>query len=155
VRAQHPETGLVLVGGAGQAQAQLAATAAQAGIAEAVSFTGWVDDRTLDAVYAGAELFVYPSLCEGFGLPLLEAMERSVPVLSSRATSLPEVGGAAVEYADATRVDELARALSRLLEDPGRRARLVEAGHLQLARFSWQRCARETLASYERALASP
>jgi glycosyltransferase involved in cell wall biosynthesis len=154
VRAQHPETGLVLVGGAGQAQAQLAAAAAQAGIAEAVSFTGWVDDRTLDAVYAGAELFVYPSLCEGFGLPLLEAMERSVPVLSSRATSLPEVGGAAVEYADATRVDELARALSRLLEDPRRRARLVEAGHLQLARFSWQRCARETLASYERALAS-
>jgi glycosyltransferase involved in cell wall biosynthesis len=154
VRAQRPETGLVLVGGAGQAQAQLAAVAAQAGISEAVSFTGWVDDRTLDAVYAGAELFVYPSLCEGFGLPLLEAMERSVPVLSSRATSLPEVGGAAVEYADATRVDELARALSRLLEDPGRRARLVEAGHLQLARFSWQRCARETLASYERALAS-
>jgi glycosyltransferase involved in cell wall biosynthesis len=154
VRAQRPETGLVLVGGAGQAQAQLAAVAAQAGIAEAVSFTGWVDDRTLDAVYAGAELFVYPSLCEGFGLPLLEAMERSVPVLSSRATSLPEVGGAAVEYADATRVDELARALSRLLEDPGRRARLVEAGHLQRARFSWQRCARETLASYERALAS-
>jgi glycosyltransferase involved in cell wall biosynthesis len=155
VRAQHPETGLVLVGGAGQAQAQLAAAAAQAGLAEAVSFTGWVDDRTLDAVYAGAELFVYPSLCEGFGLPLLEAMERSVPVLSSRATSLPEVGGAAVEYADATRVDELARALSRLLGDPGRRAHLVAAGHLQLARFSWQRCARETLASYERALASP
>jgi glycosyltransferase involved in cell wall biosynthesis len=154
VRAQRPETGLVLVGGAGQAQAQLAAAAAQAGISEAVSFTGWVDDRTLDAVYAGAELFVYPSLCEGFGLPLLEAMERSVPVLSSRATSLPEVGGAAVEYADATRVDELARALRRLLDDPGRRARLVEAGHVQLARFSWQRCARETLASYERALAA-
>jgi glycosyltransferase involved in cell wall biosynthesis len=155
MHAERPETGLVLVGGAGQAQAQLADAAARAGIAEAVSFTGWVDDRTLDAVYAGAELFVYPSLCEGFGLPLLEAMERAVPVLSSRSTSLPEVGGAAVEYADATSVDELACALRRLLEDPERRARLVEAGKLQFARFSWQRCARETLASYERVLASP
>jgi glycosyltransferase involved in cell wall biosynthesis len=155
VRAQRAETGLVLVGGAGQSQAQLAQAAAQAGIEGAVRFTGWVDDRTLDAVYAGAELFVYPSLCEGFGLPLLEAMERSVPVLSSRATSLPEVGGDAVEYADATSVDDLARALRHLLEDPRRRARLVEAGHRQFVRFSWQRCARETLASYERALASP
>ena len=89
----------------------------RAGVADAVTFTGWVDDRTLDAIYAGAEVFVYPSLCEGFGLPLLEAMERGVPVLSSRATSLPEVGGDAVEYVDAARVPELAASLLRRLED--------------------------------------
>jgi glycosyltransferase involved in cell wall biosynthesis len=154
VREHNPGMRLVLVGGAGQAQAELAEAATAAGVAEAVSFTGWIDDRTLDAVYAGAELFVYPSLCEGFGLPLLEAMERDVPVLSSRATSLPEVGGDAVEYVDATSVDELAGAIGRLLADPARRAELVALGREQLARFGWRRAALETLASYERALAT-
>ncbi len=154
VRASHPDVALVLVGGAGQAQAQIAAAAEAAGISAAVTFTGWVDDRTLDAVYAGAELFVYPSLCEGFGLPLLEAMERDVPVLSSRATSLPEVGGDAVAYVDARSVPDLAIALQRLLDDPARRAELVRAGRAQLARFDWARTARETLATYELALSS-
>jgi glycosyltransferase involved in cell wall biosynthesis len=154
VRDTHPETRLVLVGGAGQAQAELAVSAALHGITDAVTFTGWIDDRTLDAIYAGAELFVYPSLCEGFGLPLLEAMQRGVPVLSSRATSLPEVGGDAVDYVDARDVGDLARGLSRLLDGPSRRAELVAAGTRQLARFSWRRTADETLASYERALAS-
>jgi alpha-1,3-rhamnosyl/mannosyltransferase len=152
VRAQRADTRLVLVGGAGQAQARLAEAATTAGVADALSFTGWVDDRTLDAVYAGAELFAYPSLCEGFGLPLLEAMERAVPVLSSRSTSLPEVGGDAVEYVDATRVDELAGSLGRLLDDPARRAELVALGHEQFGRFGWRRAALETLASYERVL---
>jgi alpha-1,3-rhamnosyl/mannosyltransferase len=152
VRAHRPEIGLVLVGGAGQAQAELADAATRAGVDDAVTFTGWVDDRTLDAIYAGAEVFVYPSLCEGFGLPLLEAMERGVPVLSSRATSLPEVGGDAVEYVDAARVPDLASSLLRLLEDPARRAQLVTAGLRRHARFTWRRTAVETLASYERAL---
>jgi glycosyltransferase involved in cell wall biosynthesis len=154
VTQQRPGMRLVLVGGAGQAQAQLAEVASTAGVSGAISFTGWVDDRTLDAVYAGAELFVYPSLCEGFGLPLLEAMERGVPVLSSRDTSLPEVGGEAVEYVDATSVDELAAAIGRLLADPARRAELVALGHTQFGRFGWPRAARETLASYERVLAA-
>jgi glycosyltransferase involved in cell wall biosynthesis len=154
VAQQRPGIRLVLVGGAGQAQAQLAEAASAAGVSEAVSFTGWVDERTLDAVYAGAELFVYTSLCEGFGLPLLEAMQRGLPVLSSRATSLPEVGGDAVEYVDATSVDALAAAIGRLLADPARRAELVALGHQQFGRFGWARAARETLASYERVLAA-
>jgi glycosyltransferase involved in cell wall biosynthesis len=154
VRRTRAETRLVLVGGAGQAQTRLTEAVTAAGIADAVTFTGWVDERTLDAVYAAAELFVYPSLCEGFGLPLLEAMERSVPVLSSYSTSLPEVGGDAVEYVDATRVDKLAGAIGRLLGDAPRRSALVAAGHEQFTRFGWARAARETLASYERVLAS-
>jgi glycosyltransferase involved in cell wall biosynthesis len=152
VRDSHPDVRLVLVGGAGQAQAQLAGAAQAAGIGDAVTFTGWVDDRTLDAIYAEAELFAYPSLCEGFGLPLLEAMERDVPVLSSRATSLPEVGGDAAAYVDARSVPGLALALQRLLDDPARRAELVAAGRERFGRFSWARTARETLASYELAL---
>jgi glycosyltransferase involved in cell wall biosynthesis len=154
VRELHPEIRLVLVGGAGQAQAELAASATLHGIADAVTFTGWIDDRTLDAIYAGAELFAYPSLCEGFGLPLLEAMQRGVPVLSSRATSLPEVGGNAVEYVDARSSSELASGLIRLLDDPSRRTELVAAGKRQLAHFSWRRVADETLASYDRAFAA-
>jgi glycosyltransferase involved in cell wall biosynthesis len=152
VRASNDRIRLVLVGGAGQAQAELGAAVEEAGIREAVSFTGWLGDRELDGVYAGAELFVYPSLCEGFGLPLLEAMERDVPVLSSSATSLPEVGGNAVAYVDAASVPELARELGRLLDDPARRTELVTAGRRQFARFTWRRTALETLASYELAL---
>jgi glycosyltransferase involved in cell wall biosynthesis len=75
-----------------------------------------------------------------------------VPVLSSRATSLPEVGGNAVAYVDASNVPELARELGRLLDDPGRRAELVTAGRRQFARFTWRRTALETLATYELAL---
>jgi alpha-1,3-rhamnosyl/mannosyltransferase len=152
VRQANDGIRLVLVGGAGQAQAQLGAAVEEAGIGEDVSFTGWLGDRELDGVYAGAELFVYPSLCEGFGLPLLEAMERDVPVLSSNATSLPEVGGNAVAYVDARSVSALALELGRLLDDPGRRGELVTAGRRQLARFSWRRSALETLASYQLAL---
>jgi glycosyltransferase involved in cell wall biosynthesis len=92
---------------------------------------------------------VYPSLYEGFGLPLLEAMQRGVPVLSSRSTSLPEVGGEAVDYVDAADPAALAAALLRLARDPGRRAALARAGALQAERFSWRRTARETLAVHE------
>ena len=92
---------------------------------------------------------MYPSLHEGFGLPLLEAMQRGVPVLSSASTSLPEVGGEGVEYVDAADPAALAEALLRLARDPERRAALARAGTAQAERFSWQRAARETLAVHE------
>jgi glycosyltransferase involved in cell wall biosynthesis len=118
-----------------------------------VVLAGRVDDPTLDALYAGAGLFVYPSLCEGFGMPLLEAMQRRVPVLSSDAASLPEVGGDAVAYVDAREPAAMATAMTALLADPARRAALVEAGARRLEAFSWERAARETAAVYERVIA--
>lgn len=150
LRPRRPDLRLVLVGAAGTADEGLRRRVHEAGLADTVVFAGRVDDPTLDALYAGAALFVYPSLHEGFGLPLLEAMQRGVAVLSSHETSLPEVGGDAVEYADARSPVDLARRIGLLLDDPARRAELVAAGAARAGLFSWDRAARETLASYAR-----
>jgi glycosyltransferase involved in cell wall biosynthesis len=146
----RPAQRLVLVGAAGTADAGLRRRVAEAGLDRSILFGGRVNDETLDALYRGAALFVYPSLYEGFGFPLLEAMQRGVAVLSSEATSLPEVGGDAVAYVDARSPAAIASEIGRLLDDPERRARLVSAGRARVDEFSWRRAAKETLAVYER-----
>jgi len=125
--------------------------AAAAGVADRVRFTGWLDDRTLDALYRMAACFVFPSLAEGFGLPVLEAMLRGAPVACSRAGSLPEVAGPAARYFDPLDTDSIAAAISELLADRSLAARLVEAGRRQAADFTWERCAAATLDVYDRA----
>jgi glycosyltransferase involved in cell wall biosynthesis len=119
---------------------------------ERVRFLGWVDDRDLDGLYRAATCVILPSLAEGFGLPVLEAMVRGTPVACSQASSLPEVGGDAVLYFDPHDVGTIAEALEQLLTDEPLRARLREAGLARAARFSWESAAEGTLASYERAL---
>ena len=119
---------------------------------EQVHFLGWIDDPDLDGLYRAATCFVLPSLAEGFGLPVLEAMVRGTPVACSSAGALPEVGGDAVLYFDPQDASAIAQALERLLTDEQLRARLREAGLAQAAKFSWQSAAERTLASYERAL---
>jgi glycosyltransferase involved in cell wall biosynthesis len=118
-----------------------------------VRFTGWVDDATLEGLYHAATAFVFPSLAEGFGLPVLDALRRAVPVACSRAGSLPEVAGDAALYFDPADTDAIAGAVRRLLEDSELRSRLARAGPERARAFSWKRTARATLASYERALA--
>lgn len=119
---------------------------------ERVLFTGWLDDPILDGLYRAATCFVFPSLAEGFGLPVLDALVRGTPVACSNASSLPEVGGDAVLYFDPTDVGAIAAALDRLLEDGALRERLSVAGPAQAAKFSWARTAEATLASYRRVL---
>jgi glycosyltransferase involved in cell wall biosynthesis len=116
-----------------------------------VRFTGWLPDDRRDAVVAGADALVFPSLYEGFGLPVLEAMALGVPVLSSNRASLPEVGGDAADYFDPEDVDEMAGKLAALAADPARRERMREAGFRNAARFSWEKTAAATLAAYEEA----
>ena len=101
-----------------------------------------------------ADVFVYPSLYEGFGLPVLEAMARGVPVACSDASSLPEVAGDAALLFDPRDQRAIAEALTRLLEDPALRERLRAAGLARAREFSWERAARLTLESYARALGS-
>jgi alpha-1,3-rhamnosyl/mannosyltransferase len=96
---------------------------------------------------------VFPSLAEGFGLPVLEALERGVPVACSRASSLPEVAGEAALYFDPLDVEDMRAALEELLSNPGLRASLAGAGRRRAESFSWERVADETLAVYERTLA--
>lgn len=103
---------------------------------------GPVSDAEREALYAGAEALVFPSLYEGFGLPVLEAMARGLPVVTVRASSLPETAGDAALYADGPDdVDGLAAALEGLLGDSSLRARLVRAGRARAAEFTWERTA--------------
>lgn len=119
-----------------------------------IRFTGWLDDNVLDGLFRIATCFVFPSLVEGFGLPVLDALVRGVPVGSSNSSSLPEVGGDAVLYFDPTDTVAMSTVLSRLLEDAELRARLRAAGPRQAEKFSWASTAEGTLASYDRALAA-
>ena len=120
---------------------------------ERVRFLGWVEDDELEGLYRAATCFVFPSLAEGFGLPVLEAMMRDVPVACSRIGPLEEVAGDAARYFEPTDVQDMTRAIESLLVDEDLRARLVDAGRERARQFSWARTAEATIASYERALA--
>jgi glycosyltransferase involved in cell wall biosynthesis len=121
---------------------------------DCVRFTGWLDDALLDGLYRAATCLVFPSLAEGFGLPVLDALTRGTPVATSNATSLPEVAGDAALYFDPEDTDAIAAAIRRLLADDALRARLSAAGPAQAVKFSWARTAEGTLESYRRALAT-
>lgn len=113
-----------------------------------VVVTGPLGSGALDALYRGADLFVYPSLYEGFGLPVLEAMARGVPVVTSRTSSIPEVAGEAAITVDPRSEAELAAAIRRVLEDPAEAERLAKAGAARARLFSWERTAERTLEVY-------
>lgn len=142
---------LVLVGRRAYRGDAILARQEALGIARHVVATGYVADDDLVALYNGADAFVYPSLYEGFGLPVLEAMACGAPVITSGTTALPEVAGDAAELVDPRSVDELAAALGRVLADPARRADLRDRGLRRARRFSWRRLAEQTLAAYKRA----
>jgi alpha-1,3-rhamnosyl/mannosyltransferase len=121
---------------------------------EEVRVLGFLPDAQLVALYQACRVFAYPSLYEGFGLPVLEAMAAGAPVVTSDVSSLPEVGGDAVAYADPRDTASIAGALERLLTDAAERARLAAAGPRRAAGFSWDRTAAEMLAALQAAAAS-
>lgn len=143
---------LVVVGHAGLEHESLIAQAHALGIADRVTFTGWMDEADLNGFYAAAELFVYPTLLEGFGLPVLEAMARGVAVACSSTSSLPEVAGDAALTFDPEDTSAIARAIEKLMNDPELRDQLTERGRERAAEFTWQRCAEQTWATYEKTL---
>ncbi len=114
-----------------------------------VHFTGHISDEQLRWLYEHAAAYVFPSLSEGFGLPGLEAMSHGAPVVSSSATSLPEIYGDAAEYFNPLDVDDMARALRRVLTKPELRSELVKAGYKQARRYSWRKMAEQTLEIYK------
>ena len=146
---------LVLPGYATPYERELERLAERSGIADHVVFLGWLPPEQLDAVYRIASLFVFPSLYEGFGLPVLEAMARGVPVATSDRASLPEVAGPAALYFDPLSEASIAASIERLLFDRELAAALRRAGLERARQFSWDACAEATVASYRAALAEP
>jgi glycosyltransferase involved in cell wall biosynthesis len=150
----QPDLMLVLAGHAGREQPRLTALAANEGIGDRVRLTGWIADDLLEGLYDLAACCVYPSLYEGFGLPVLEALGRDVPLACSNATSLPEVAGDAAELFDPRDPAAIAAAIEHLLEGGEIVERRRRSGHERVARFTWEACAERTIETYLRALAA-
>ena len=155
LRDAFPDIVLVVPGNPTQRGAELAERARTLGVAEAVVLPGWVDATDLEGLYRAAACFVFPSFREGFGLPLLEAMARGVPIACSSSSALPEVAGDAALYFAPDRPEEVVGAITRILGNPGLAAGLVRRGYERQRLFTWSRAAEQTLEVYEHALGSP
>lgn len=122
--------------------------AEQLGIQEQVIACGWIDEADKPLLYAAADIFVYPSQYEGFGLPVLEAMACGTPVITTNATSLPELAGSAALQVEATNVTQLAQALNQLCGDAALRQELIDWGFEQVKKFSWPQTAQLSYQAY-------
>jgi alpha-1,3-rhamnosyl/mannosyltransferase len=149
LRARFP---LVLAGYKGWNNDAIMAALAKAERQGWARYLGYVPEADLPVLFAGARIFAFPSLYEGFGLPVLEAMSSGVPVICSTSSTLPEVGGAAAASCAPEDVEGLSALLHRGLEDAAWREQAIDAGFGQAAKFSWRRCAEETAAIYRQAL---
>lgn len=117
----------------------------QLGLGDKILFTGWVPHDDLVAFYNLADVFVFPSLYEGFGIPIIEAMACGCPVIASRAGALPEIAGDAALLFDPVNADELAEAMRRVLREETLRINLREKGMVRSKAFTWEKCAEDTL----------
>ena len=151
----QPDLQLVLVGGEDHFYRRLKKkNCNEAGVCfgGGVIFTGFVPDENLAVLYNNAEVYVFPSLCEGFGLPPLEAMRHGLPVAASRATCLPEILGGAAHYFDATSPNDMADKINEVVENNNLRQRLIGLGLEQIKKYSWQAMAEKTLEIYRSAI---
>jgi glycosyltransferase involved in cell wall biosynthesis len=142
---------LVCVGPYGWSSRDLCGRIERLGLSDVVHFTGYARFEDLPAIYNLGDFFVFPSLYEGFGLPVVEAMASGIPVITSNTSSLGEIAGDAAETLDPTSTDALADAIVRLAADPDRRRHLAERGLRRARTFSWTQTAKEMLAVYHRA----
>jgi glycosyltransferase involved in cell wall biosynthesis len=143
---------LVLPGAPTPHEAELRSLAETLGVADRVRFLGWLPKADLESLYRVATCFVLPSLIEGFGLPVLEAMARDVPVACSNHPALPEVVGEAALLFDPDDQTAITHAIQSLLTDKDLRSKLVARGRQRVQLFPWERTAEATLASYRRAV---
>jgi glycosyltransferase involved in cell wall biosynthesis len=143
---------LVIGGGKGWLYEAIYARVEELHLEEHVCFTGFVADADLPALFSGAEFFAYPSLYEGFGLPILEALACGTPVLTGDNSCLPEAGGSGAIYVNSQDVSDIADGILRLATDDALRARLRAAGLEHAATFTWERSAGQLLAAYAHVL---
>ena len=143
---------LVIGGSKGWLFDEIFDTVQELGLLKEVRFSGFVDDADLPTLYSAADFFAYPSLYEGFGLPILEALSCDTPVLTGDNSCLPEAGGPGAIYVDVESVEAIAEGLIRLATDTDLRARLCRQGHAHAADFTWKRSAQQLLGAYRKVL---
>jgi glycosyltransferase involved in cell wall biosynthesis len=148
-RPELADVQLVLAGKKGWLYDSLFEQVSREGLSERIVFPGYIPDEDLPALLSAATAFVFPSLYEGFGIPVLEAGRCGLPVITSNTSSLPEVAGDAALLVDPHDVDAIADAMYRIITDRDLAAELTRRGHENVKRFSWEKCARETLAVLE------
>jgi glycosyltransferase involved in cell wall biosynthesis len=141
---------IVFVGGKGWNNQELAQTIDDYNLSGKIIFTGYVPDKDLPYLYNRAAVFIYPSLYEGFGLPVLEAMSCGTPVITSNLSSLPEIVGRAGILVNPKNEQELAGAIKNILERPKMALSMKKKGLLQAKKFSWQKAAKETLKVFKK-----
>lgn len=151
--AQNDNIKLVLAGSKGWLSDEIYALPQKLGIEKQVKFLGFVPDEKLPALYSGAKALLFPSLFEGFGLPVLEAMACGCPVITSNTSSLPEVAGNAALLVDPYNEEEIAQAIYRITAEPKLGQNLKDKGFTQIKKFSWEKAARETLRILEKTAA--
>ncbi len=142
----HTDLKLVIVGKQGWQYENIVKAPKKFHIEESVLFVSYVPDEELATFYKNALCFVLPSLYEGFGLPVLEAMAYDCPVITSTVSSLPEAGGDAALYVDPESVDDIAMKITEVVANPSLRATMIEKGKKQVKKFSWEKTAKETFA---------
>ncbi len=136
---------LIIIGRRGWDYEETLAAPAKFGVENHVRFLEEVTDDELPLFYENAKLFVLPSLYEGFGLPVLEAMKYGCPVVTSNISSLPEAGGDAALYFDPENVTDITQKIEKVLKDDNNRSKMIKAGHEQVKKFSWEKSAKEVL----------
>ncbi len=149
-----PTLQLVCVGGNGWLYDEIYAAVERLNLQERVTFAGYTPAHELPLWYNAAALFVYPSLYEGFGMPVLEAMACGAPVITSNVSSLPQAAGDAGLLVSPESTDELAAAMRQLLANVDLRRQLSEAGKAHAAEFRWERTAQQTMSAYRNVLKS-
>ena len=154
VRAGGQDLRYAIAGGQGWLEDEMQRTITATGMEDFVHLLGYVDDEDLPALYSGSKMLLMPSLYEGFGLPILEAMACGVPVIASNVSSLPEVAGDAGILVDPTDTAALRDAMIAVETEPNLRQQLVEKGYRQAARFTWRRSASQLLSVYRSLLSA-
>ena len=145
---------LAVVGKRAWLDGEILETVARRRLEKRVRFAGFVPGEALPSLYSSADVFVYPSLFEGFGLPILEALACGAPTVTSNVSSMPEVAGDAALLVNPESVEELADAIDRALGDSDLRAEMIMRGHVRASQFTWERTAAKTVEAYAYALSA-
>ncbi len=148
VQKLHPEFRLILVGGLGRGHEAVLAAIEKANLGDRILRCGWLAGDDLAALLAGAHALVFPSLAEGFGIPILDAYTLGVPVITSRGIATEEVAGGAALLVDPTSVEEIGDAMKKMMTDDSFRVSLIERGSARVKAFSWQKTAQATVAVF-------